>query len=106
MLWLLYARELDSIKAETTKSTIANSIIITVVIAIVSGIFIILLVNIPLRKLLKGMEEVGNGNLDYRISIKSQDELGKAAKRFNDSAAELKRCTSVDKKLVRNFNDK
>ena len=74
--------ELDSIKAETTKSTIANSVIITVVIAIVSGIFIILLVNIPLRKLLEGMEEVGNGNLDYRISIKSQDELGQSSKTF------------------------
>ena len=98
--------ELDSIKAETTKSTIANSIIITVVIAIVSGIFIILLVNIPLRKLLKGMEEVGNGNLDYRISIKSQDELGKAAKRFNDMSSKLKDAHQSIKNWSETLNDK
>ncbi len=98
--------ELDSIKAETTKSTIANSIIITVVIATVSGIFIILLVNIPLRKLLIGIEEVGNGNLDYRISIKSQDELGKAAKRFNDMSSKLKEAYQSIKNWSETLNEK
>ncbi len=98
--------ELDSIKTETAKTTIANSVIITVVIAFVSGIFIILLVNIPLRKLLKGMEEVGNGNLNYRIYIKSQDELGKAAKRFNDMSIKLKEAYSSIRNWSDTLNDK
>ena len=103
---MISLEELDSIKAETTKSTIGNSVIITVVIAFVCGIFIVLLVNIPLRKLLVGMEEVGNGNLDYRISIKSQDELGKAAKRFNDMSSKLKEAHQSIKNWSETLNEK
>jgi len=82
-------RSLDSIKAETTKTTIANSAIVTVLTALTCGIFIFMLVNIPMLKISKGIEEVGNGNLDYRIHVKSKDELGKVGEKFNDMSAKL-----------------
>jgi two-component system NtrC family sensor kinase len=81
--------ELDLIKTEITKTTIINSAIITVVTAAACGVFIIFLVNMPMRKLSKGMQEVGNGNLNYKISVDSEDELGEMAKRFNEMSSKL-----------------
>ncbi len=81
--------ELDSITTATTKSTILNSSVITFLTAFTCGVFIIVLINRPMRKLSKGIEEIGNGNLNYRISIDSKDELGKMARRFNEMSAKL-----------------
>jgi two-component system NtrC family sensor kinase len=97
---------LDSIKTETVKSTIINSGIITVATALVCGAFIILLVNRPMRKLSKGIEEVGNGNLNYRISINSQDELGKVAKRFNEMSSKLSEAYDSIKNWSETLNEK
>jgi two-component system NtrC family sensor kinase len=98
--------ELDSIKAATTKTTIINSAIITLVTAIACGVFIVLLINRPMRRLSKGMEELGNGNLDYRISVNSKDELGKMAKRFNEMSSKLKEAYESIKEWSDTLNDK
>jgi len=42
---------------------------------------------IPIRKLIKGTEAVGQGNLAYRIPITGQDEIGQLAAAFNDMIA-------------------
>jgi two-component system NtrC family sensor kinase len=81
--------ELDSVTSATEKTTIINSALITIIIALVCGFFIVLLVNVPMKKLSKGMEELGNGNLNYRIPVHSKDELGKMAKRFNEMSSKL-----------------
>jgi two-component system NtrC family sensor kinase len=98
--------QLDAIKAETTKTTIINSAVITLVIAAACGVFIIVLVNIPMGKLSKGMEELGNGNLDYRISVDSNDELGKMAKRFNEMSSKLKAAYESIKEWSDTLNEK
>lgn len=98
--------QLDLIKAEITRTTIINSIIITVVSATACGVFIILLVNMPMRKLSKGLEEVGNGNLSYKISVDSQDELGKMAKRFNEMSSKLNAAYQEIKDWSENLNNK
>ena len=97
---------LDSIKTETTRTTIINSGIITITIAAVCGIFIILLVNVPMRKLSKGIEEIGKGNLDYRIPVESKDELGKMAKRFNEMSSKLKEAYESIKEWSETLNEK
>ncbi len=98
--------ELDSIKNETTHTTIINSAVITVVIALACGFFIVLLVNIPMKKLSKGIEELGNGNLDYRIPVDSKDELGKMAKRFNEMSTKLDAAYNEIKDWSENLNNK
>jgi two-component system NtrC family sensor kinase len=98
--------ELDLIKAETTKTTIINSAIITVVTAVACGVFIVFLVNMPMRKLSKGIEELGKGNLDYRIPVDSKDELGKMAKRFNEMSSKLKEAYEAIKDWSENLNKK
>jgi len=98
--------ELDSIKTETAKTTIINSAVITVVIALACGFFIVMLVNVPMRKLSKGIEEIGNGNLDYRIPVDSKDELGKMAKRFNEMSSKLNAAYNEIKDWSENLNKK
>jgi two-component system, NtrC family, sensor kinase len=98
--------DLDTIKSEITRNTIINSAIITVVTAIGCGVFIVFLVNMPMRKLSKGMEELGNGNLNYRIPVDSQDELGKMAKRFNEMSSKLKSAYNEIKDWSENLNIK
>ena len=44
----------------------------------------------PIRKLLKGTEEVINGNLNYRVKLNSQDELGELSRAFNLMTTRLK----------------
>ncbi len=97
---------LDSIKTETAKTTVINSAIITIATAIACGVFILLLVNIPMRKLSKGIEEVGNGNLDYKIPINSKDELGKMAKRFNEMSSKLNEAYESIKNWSETLNEK
>ncbi len=80
---------LDRIIKTSIKNTIISSIIITLIISLTCGGFIIMLVNKPMRKLSVGMEELGKGNLDYRIAINSQDEFGKISKRFNEMSSKL-----------------
>jgi len=44
----------------------------------------------PLEQLRKGAEIIGKGNFDYRIDIKTGDEIGELAKSFNQMAEKLK----------------
>lgn len=98
--------ELDSIKRETAGTTIINSAVITVVIGLACGAFILLLVNVPMKKLFKGIEEVGKGNLDYKISVQSKDELGVMAVRFNEMSEKLDSAYKEIKEWSENLNVK
>jgi two-component system NtrC family sensor kinase len=80
---------LDSIKTATANTTVLSAGIVTIVAAVTCGIFILVLINIPMRKISTGIEEVGNGNLDYRIEMNSQDELGRVGRKFNDMSEKL-----------------
>lgn len=44
----------------------------------------------PIQELHKGAELIGHGNLDYRLKIKTGDEIEELAEGFNRMAAELK----------------
>jgi serine phosphatase RsbU (regulator of sigma subunit) len=44
----------------------------------------------PVKALYRGAEIIGRGNLDYRIEIKTRDELGQLANEFNLMTAKIK----------------
>lgn len=44
----------------------------------------------PITKLQKGIETITSGNLDYKVDIKSNDEIGQLADAFNKMAKNLK----------------
>ena len=43
----------------------------------------------PVRQLVQGTEQIGQGELDYRIEVKSGDEIGKLGIAFNEMAAAI-----------------
>lgn len=53
-----------------------------------------------INKLREGTEIIGNGNLEYKINIKSKDELGQLALSFNKMTENLQKIT-----ISRNYSD-
>ncbi|MFH1452607.1 MAG: ATP-binding protein [Armatimonadota bacterium] len=58
-------------------------------LAVAAGYFIARHATSPIRKLYKGVREIENGNLDYRVDVKTKDELGNLADSFNLMTEEL-----------------
>jgi two-component system NtrC family sensor kinase len=60
-----------------------------VLVSIVSVVFIWLVVYRPVKELMKGTRRVAGGDLDYRLPVRSDDELGDLARSFNKMTAEV-----------------
>lgn len=97
---------LDAVIADNTRQTIYNSLFLLLAISLASGIFISVLVNRPIKKLVKGMDALGEGNLNYQIKVKSKDELGIVAGRFNDMAVKLDSAYTEIKEWSETLNKK
>ena len=50
-----------------------------------------------IKKLNEGASEIGKGNLDFKVNVKTKDELGVLADTFNSMAGELKNLKHVEK---------
>jgi len=48
----------------------------------------------PLQQLVEGTEEIGGGNLDYRIEVEGEDEIGQLAQAFNAMVESLQEVTA------------
>lgn len=55
----------------------------------------------PIRQLERGAEEIGAGNLDYKISITTGDELERLAHRFNEMAIGLAESQERSERIAR-----
>ncbi|MGA9117587.1 MAG: HAMP domain-containing sensor histidine kinase [Bacteroidota bacterium] len=60
-------------------------------VAVVSGVFIWVVVRRPVRGLMEGMAMVSSGNLSHRLAVRSHDELGELARAFNGMTGEVSR---------------
>jgi PAS domain S-box-containing protein len=61
----------------------------------------------PVRRLVAGTEEIGRGNLDYRVGTSAGDEIGELSRAFDRMTAELKTTTVSRDELTRerDFSD-
>ncbi|MBP6913396.1 MAG: PAS domain S-box protein [Candidatus Levybacteria bacterium] len=86
----------DSNIGKTEKILNIYNLLITALLAIftlASLVFIFVIFKSfirPMSKLQKGIETITSGNLDYRLDIKSHDEIGQLAAAFNKMAKNLK----------------
>ena len=55
----------------------------------IAVLFIWIVVHRPVRELMAGMHRVAEGDLDYRLPVRGDDELGDLATSFNKMAAEV-----------------
>jgi signal transduction histidine kinase len=69
-------------------------ITLTMLITAVLGILLARTIIRPVRQLLRGTEEIGRGNLEYRIKVASHDEIGRLARAFNQMAEDLRAITA------------
>ena len=69
------------------------SALIVLVIMLISGsvaAYVMHNVTLPLRKLARASQEISDGNLDVKIDVHTQDEVGQLATTFAHMASELK----------------
>jgi two-component system NtrC family sensor kinase len=97
---------MNQIIESNTRNIITNAIILTILISAFTGIFITILVNKPLKRMSKGMEEISNGNLEYKIDIGSRDELGQVANEFNHMGIRLNKAYKEIKEWSETLNAK
>jgi serine phosphatase RsbU (regulator of sigma subunit)/HAMP domain-containing protein len=64
-------------------------ILVTVVLSILGGLMMARVIIRPLKALVKGAEEIGSGNLSYRIKRSSSDEIGKLCDSFTSMGENL-----------------
>lgn len=76
--------------ARLSKIQYTSGIVMFLVISLFVFAFIWKFVNTPLKKLTLGTMEIMNGNLDFRIDVKSKDEIGILANSFNEMTKKLK----------------
>jgi|YelNatPaOPRAMG01_1025707.scaffolds.fasta_scaffold00013_60 two-component system NtrC family sensor kinase len=98
--------DLDKSVTELKMFQYLDSILMVIAVTAFSGIFIWIMVNKPVRKLIYGTHEITKGNLDYRIDVKSTDEIGELASSFNTMASELKRANAELLEWAKTLEDK
>lgn len=60
----------------------------------------------PINRLRKGTEMIGGGNLDLKVGIDSQDEVGELSRAFDQMARDLKKTTTSVIKLDQEISDR
>ncbi|MBI4645706.1 MAG: HAMP domain-containing protein [Bacteroidia bacterium] len=94
--WVILA-EIDVDEAMIQIYPIRNSILlITIIIATAVFVFTFFIskkIAAPLRKLQKASEEVGKGNYEVKLNIKTSDEIGQLTDSFNQMTIKLKKQT-------------
>ncbi|MDP2864592.1 MAG: HAMP domain-containing protein [bacterium] len=66
-------------------------VFLTLFFIFIATIFLSKLIVEPIRKLHKGAEIIGKGNLDYKVDIRTGDEIEQLAKEFNRMAEDLRK---------------
>ncbi|MBM3132044.1 MAG: HAMP domain-containing protein [Chloroflexi bacterium] len=89
------AGEISDAKDKTQTSTIIVIVIMVVVVAAVSFLFGRSVTN-PIKRLTKAAEQVSTGNMDVRVDVKSNDEIGDLADSFGRMIATVKFLSSEE----------
>jgi len=74
---------------ELSRNLILVFVVILVFIIVVTLFIVARSINNPLKKLTDGTEEIAKGNLNYKIEVHTNDEIGMLAQAFNKMSASL-----------------
>ncbi len=83
-------QQMDAAIAEANQTMILFAAGMILLAALISRWYFTSTVIKPVKILMNGAREVSGGNLDYRIRVRSKDELGKLADAFNVMTASLR----------------
>ncbi len=103
-------QDVDQNIAKFKRTQIIGSLILFVVLTGFVTIFIWRMVNIPVKKISIGTQEIVKGNLDHYIDVQTNNEIGYLALSFNQMTEELKRAreklTTLNQTLEQRVNEK
>ncbi len=88
---MLPLKAMDASLAQLRRYSYEGGALMVLSVTLFAGIFIWIMVNIPVRRLTEGTHEITKGNLDHRIKVHSSDEIGDLADSFNKMTEELGR---------------
>ena len=89
----------ENITSSIRTTILLSSIIILILFVI--GVFTVRLVQ-PIKRLSSGAGKIGAGDLNYKVKIESNDEIGRLAESFNRMTSNLRE-TTVSKEYVENI---
>ncbi len=92
----VFDKEVLDIVTHTIWSSLTFIFIAIVIIFFLSRFSIL----IPIRNLMTGVSQIGKGNLDSRIEIKTKDEFAELARAFNKMAEDLSVSMQKEKELA------
>lgn len=90
---ILYVGILERKYLDIKREVIFAFLTITILGALVTMVFSYVIsqrISVPIRKLVSACREIADGNLNAKVEIRSDDELGKLASTFNRMGATLK----------------
>ncbi len=76
--------------AESTRQMVVYTILAVAIICVLSGVFVLRVVDRPVKTLKSGTEKLAQGELGYQIPVASEDELGELANSFNIMSLQLR----------------
>ncbi|MBV6511363.1 MAG: Adaptive-response sensory-kinase SasA [Ignavibacteriaceae bacterium] len=75
--------------AENNKNIIYSALVITILLSGLTFLFIMQYINRPIHKLVEGIKQVSEGNLNYKINLSSNDEFGTVSGEFDQMTEKL-----------------
>ncbi len=80
----------DAQLAESNFRTIVYTVTAMLIVIALSWIFIVRVVDRPIKELASATERLSKGNLGFQIQVRSQDEVGDLARSFNAMSLQLR----------------
>lgn len=95
-------------KLETEKNSILNCSYITLAVILALSLIVLItftfVVYFPIRRIIHGADEYAAGNLNYKIPVESNDEIGYLAASMNYMAGELNNSGESQRKFISNIS--
>lgn len=79
-------------------------LVVLLLLSMIILIFFTRLVYVPLRRITKATEQYAAGNMKYRVSVDSEDEMGYLAASLNYMASEIDTAEEDQKKFIANVS--
>jgi two-component system, NtrC family, sensor kinase len=81
--------KVDNALAHESREMLGFTGVALIAVVFLSGLFVWVVVHIPLRALETGTQRIASGNLGYQIPVQSHDEVGELAESFNEMSSRL-----------------
>lgn len=92
---IIFSRDIIFKAIQESRVRIQYIALLTLSLGLIGALLLSSSIVKPIKKLAKGAEIIGTGNLDHSIEVRSRDEVGFLANRFNNMTVELKKAQKV-----------